>query len=341
MLVFGFGITSDVEHIRYATLDLDRSPESRAYLEQFDGSPRYFAKTAPAASFDQALTRLQADDVSVVLEIPPDFGRDLRRSAGPEVLAQVDGAMTFRGDTVEQYVQGINAAALRDPASGFPAAGPPTHRAEIESRFMYNPTFESVYSIVPSVPALLLLLIPAILMTVSIVREKELGSMINFYVTPTGRLEYLLGKQLPYVTIGMLNFAILTVLALTIFAIPVKGSFLMLALCTLLYVCATTGIGMVTSTFTSSQVAAVFVTAILTIIPTIQFSGLLQPTSTLKGNAAFIGKIWPASYYMHSSLGAYTKGLRARLMAGDVVFLACCLPVLLGLSFLGLKKQER
>ena len=83
----------------------------------------------------------------------------------------------------------------------------------------------------------------------------------------------------------------------------------MLALCTLLYVTATTGIGMVTSTFTSSQVAAVFVTAILTIVPTIQFSGLLQPVSTLKGGAGFIGSIWPATYYMHSSLGAYTKGL--------------------------------
>jgi ribosome-dependent ATPase len=178
-------------------------------------------------------------------------------------------------------------------------------------------------------------------MTVSIVREKELGSMINFYVTPTGKLEYLLGKQLPYVVIGMMNFVILTVLALVVFAVPIKGSFLMLAVCTLLYVMATTGIGMVTSTFTSSQVAAVFVTAILTIIPTIQFSGLLQPVSTLEGTAAFVGSIWPASYYMHSSLGAYTKGLGPRLMMGDIGFMACAIPVLLAVSLIGLKKQER
>ena len=165
--------------------------------------------------------------------------------------------------------------------------------------------------------------------------------MINFYVTPTGRLEYLLGKQLPYVVIGMLNFAVLTILAVTIFAVPIKGSFLMLALCTVLYVTATTGIGMVTSTFTSSQVAAVFVTAILTIVPTIQFSGLLQPVSTLKGNAGIVGAIWPASYYMHSSLGAYTKGLGVRLMVGDIIFLACTIPVLLAVSLVGLRKQEK
>ena len=146
--------------------------------------------------------------------MPPNFGRDLRRGSGPEVLAQVDGANTFRGETVAQYVQGVqqhNAARSGDrPANR-------AHRrytANFQDRYMYNPTFESIYSIVPSVPALLLILIPAILMTVSIVREKELGSIINFYVTPTGRLEYLLGKQLPYIAIGMLNFFILIAMAI-------------------------------------------------------------------------------------------------------------------------------
>ncbi len=341
MLVFGFGITTDVEHIRYASFDLDRSPESRSYLEQFAAVKRYFTRTPPVISASQGLARLQSDDVSVVIEIPPRFGLDLRRGSTPEVLAQVDGAMTFRGDTVAQYVQGVNATFLRDPATGLKTAGPQPYTADIEERYAYNPTFESVYSMVPSVPALLLLLIPAILMTVSIVREKELGSMINFYVTPTGRLEYLLGKQLPYVAIGMINFIILTALALVVFEVPMKGSFLMLLLCTLLYVTATTGIGMVTSTFTSTQVAAVFITAILTIVPTIQFSGLLQPVSTLKGSAGLVGSIWPASYYMHASLGAYTKGLSAHNMLGDVIFLAGCIPVLFALSLLGLRKQER
>jgi ribosome-dependent ATPase len=339
MLVFGFGITTDVENIRYATFDHDQSAESRLYLEQFAASERYFTPTAPVRSAEEGLKRLQSDDVSVVLEVPPSFGRDFRRGDGPEVLAQVDGAMTFRGDTVAQYVQGVNDTALRDPASGLQTASPQVNTAEIAERYVYNPTFESAFSIVPSVPALLLLLIPAILMTVSIVREKELGSMINFYVTPTGRLEYLLGKQIPYVIIGMINFFILTALALVVFSVPIKGSFLMLTLCTLLYVMTTTALGMVTSTFTSSQVAAVFVTAILTIVPTIQFSGLLQPVSTLEGNAAVVGSIWPASYYMHASLGAYTKGLAPALMLRDVIFLACCFPVLLGISWLGLRKQ--
>lgn len=339
MLVFGFGITTDVEHVRYATFDQDQSPASRAYLEQFAGSERYFTQERPARSADDALDRLKSDDVSLVIEIPPNFGRDLRKGEGPEVLAQVDGAMTFRGETVAQYVKGVHGRTLKDPA--LPTSAPQAYTADIDNRYMYNPTFESIYSIVPSIPALLLLLIPAILMSVAIVREKELGSMINFYVTPTGKLEYLLGKQLPYIAIGIINFLVLAAMALTVFGVPVKGSFLMLFFCTVLYVTVTTGLGMVLSTFTSSQVAAVFVTSIVTITPTIQFSGLLQPVSTLEGSARVMGSIWPATYYMHSSLGAYTKGLAPGLMLEDILFLAACIPILLAISWFGLKKQER
>jgi len=340
MLVFGFGITTDVEHIRYATIDLDQSPESRAYLEQFASSNRYFTGTPPVRSADEALRRLQSNDIALVLEIPPNFGRDVRRDSEPDVSAEVDGANPYRGETVAQYAQGVHNTMLRDPASGL-YAGPEKYTADIQERYMYNPTFESIYSIVPSVPALLLVLIPAILMAVSVVREKELGSIINFYVTPTGRLEYLLGKQLPYIVIGMMNYFILVAMALVVFGVPIKGSFLMLTLCTLLYITATTGIGLVTSTFTSSQVAAVFVTAILTILPTTQFSGLLQPVSTLQGQARLIGSIWPTSYYMHSSVGAYTKGLGPDLMMQDIIFLACCIPILLTVAVVGLRKQEK
>ena len=118
MLVFGFGITTDVEHVRYATFDLDQSPESRAYLEEFAGTPRYFTQARPIGSPEDALERLQSDAISLVMEIPPSFGRDLRKGAVPEVFAQADGANTFRGETVTQYVQSVQDNMLRDPASG-------------------------------------------------------------------------------------------------------------------------------------------------------------------------------------------------------------------------------
>jgi ribosome-dependent ATPase len=340
MLVCGFGITTDVEHIKVAVLDLDQSQDSRTYIEQFRSIPRYFKWTSPTFSDEDALNRLQADEAAAVIEIPPNFSRDLRRGNTPDVFAQIDGANPFRAETIRGYIEGVQSTLFADPANRLYQT-PSKYTTSFQDRYIYNPTFESLYSIVPSVPAILLILIPAVLMTVSIVREKELGSIINFYVTPTGRLEYLLGKQLPYLVIGMINFFILVALALIVFGVPIKGSFLFLTLCTLAYIIVTTGIGMATSTFTSTQVAAVFVTAILTIQPSIQFSGMLQPVSTLEGSASFVGKIWPTTYYMHSSLGAYTKGLGLDLMLPDILFLLCCIPVLLLVSMIGLRKQEK
>ncbi len=339
MFVFGFGITTDVEDIKYASLDLDQTPESRSYLEAFAGS-RYFLQRPPLYTADQMKRRLEANDISLAIEIPPLFGRDLRRGGRPEVSALVDGANPLRAETIKQYVAGVHGTFLRDPAQDIGGTHSGTNSADIQVRYLYNPTFESIYAIVPSVPAIVLVLIPAILMAVSVVREKELGSITNFYVTPTTRLEFLLGKQLPYIVIGMINYVILMLISIFVFGVPVKGSALTLTLCAFLYVTVTTGIGLLISTFTSSQVAAVFITAIVTILPTTQFSGLLQPVSTLEGGARRMGSLWPTTYYMHASVGAFTKGLPARLLAEDAIILACFIPVLMVLASLALRSQE-
>jgi len=287
------------------------------------------------------MLRLRANEISLAIEVPPMFGRDLRRNSTPELSALIDGSNPQRAETIKQYAMGVHGAFLRDPQRAFGGKRTAVNTAEIQTRFLYNPTFESIYAIVPSVPAILLVLIPAILMAVSVVREKELGSITNFYVTPTTRIEFLLGKQMPYIAIGMINYVMLVLMSIMVFGVPIKGSVLMLTLCALLYVTATTGIGLLISTFTSSQVAAVFITSIVTILPTTQFSGLLQPVSTLQGNARVFGSIWPTTYYMHASVGAFTKGLSARLLMGDALALACFVPVLIALATIALQRQEK
>jgi ribosome-dependent ATPase len=339
MLAFGFGITTDVENIRFAYLDLDRSPESRSYLSTFEGS-RYFVRHPPAQTQEELQLRLKSHEIEVALEVAPNFGRNLGKGNVGEITAWVDGAPTNRAESLRQYLVGVHNTFLKEQVRRSPGVFPSQAAVEVQTRFAYNPTFESVYAIVPSVPAILLILIPAILMAVSVVREKELGSIINFYVTPTGRLEFLLGKQLPYIVIGMINYAVLLLMAVVVFGVPLKGSGWMLTLCTLLYVTATTALGMLVSTITSSQVAAVFITAILTILPTTQFSGLLQPVSTLDGGARVFGTLWPTTYYMHASVGAFTKGLGADGLLMDALALAAFIPILIGLSVAGLPRQE-
>ena len=341
MLIFGFGITTDVENLRYAALDLDQTTESRRYLQEFSSSPRYFSEQTALHSQVEMMERLKSNDISFAIEIPPHFGRDLKRGGIPEVSAWIDGSMPFRGETIQGYIQGVHLTYLKNfmhQESGKAFAVLPV---DIETRYRYNPSFESIYAMVPAVQAILLILLPAILMAVSVVREKELGTITNFYATPTTRLEFLLGKQLPYVAIGMLNYALLVAMAIVIFQVPLKGSGLILTLGALLYVMATTGIGLLVSSFTSTQVAAVFATAILAIMPTMQFSGMLQPVSTLDGGAKFIGSFWPATYYMLMSVGAFTKALEFRDLWPNLLALAAFTPVFTILSAMALNKQDR
>jgi len=212
--------------------------------------------------------------------------------------------------------------------------------ASVELRYRYNPDVKSLVAMVPAVIPILLLLIPAMLATLSVVREKDLGSIINFYVTPTTRLEFLLGKQLAYVVLGFLNFLLLTLLAVTLFKVPMKGDFLTAAAGALLYVGCSTGIGIFVSTLTRTQVAALFATAVLTLVPAGNFCGLTDPVSSLEGFGRLVGEIYPTSYYITISRGTFSKALGFAGLYASFIPLLIAIPVLIGLSAAFLKKQE-
>ncbi|MFG0265321.1 MAG: ribosome-associated ATPase/putative transporter RbbA [Rhodopirellula sp. JB055] len=339
MLVLGFGMTTDVEDLRFAALDLDQSPHSREYIQSFSGS-RYFIEQPAIRDHQELQSRLVSGDVSLAIEIPPDYGRQLLRGDAPEVSAWVDGAMPFRAETIVGYTEGVHLNYLESLSRKAYGSTPSLTFADLELRYQYNPGFESINAMVPSVPAMLLVLIPAILMAVSVAKEKELGSITNFYVTPTTRIEFLIGKQFPYIAIAMVNFALLTWMGVFVFGVPLKGSLITLTFGALFYVTATTGLGLVTSCFTRSQVAAVFATAIIAMMPTVQFSGMMQPVSTLSGSAQLIGSLWPTTYFMRMSVGAFTKGLGWQDLSPDLLTLVAFSPVFLLVSAVLLRKQE-
>lgn len=339
LIVMTYGMSLDVEDLTYAALDLDRTPESRQYLSNFQGS-RYFIERPELRSKDELDRRLKSNDITLAIEIPPGFGRDLKKGETPSISAWIDGANTQRAGTIEGYVEGGHIVYLKKRATDAGIDPSTTSNVTLVPRYRYNPSFESIFSMGPKTPAMLLLLIPAILMAVSMAREKEIGTITNFHVTPTSRLEFLIGKQLPYVGIGMLNFAILTLLVVFLFQVPLKGSLLALILGAFLFVFASTGFGLLVSSVTKSQVAAVFATTILSLLPTVQFSGMIQPTSTLEGSGRLIGTIWPATYYMHLSVGAFTKGLNFSDLIGDLIILAIFGPVFVVMAAAFLKKQE-
>ncbi|ACK52672.1 ABC transporter related [Methylocella silvestris BL2] len=339
MMAFGYGISFDVENLKYAAFDQDRTPESRRLLESFSGS-RYFSEQPPIESPAEMEERFKRGELSLVVEIPAGFGRDLQNLRAPEVTVLIDGAMPFRGETARGYVSGLAVQYLKERAVERLGANAVVSTVNIETRFRYNQAFKSVNAMVPGVIVLMLILIPAIMSAVAVVKEKETGSIANFRATPISKFEFLFGKQLPYVGVAMASFFLLVLLAALLFGVEVKGSFATLALATLCYVFATTGFGQLVSTFTRTQVAAVFATAILCFITAVNFSGLLTPVASLSGGARLIGLSFPAAWYHPISIGAFTKSLGlSELWFNIVVLLGFALAYLAAAQFL-LKKQE-
>src|SRR5690606_17798849 len=207
-------------------------------------------------------------------------------------------------------------------------------------RYRYNPDVESLQAMVPAVIPLLLMMIPAILSALAVVREKEMGSIINFYVTPVTRLEFLLGKQLPYLIIGMGNFFLMVALAVFAFDVPLKGSFLTFSLAALLYVACSTGLGLLISVFMRSQIAAILGVSIATMVPATQFSGLIHPISSLEGPAVIIAQVFPTSHFLTISRDVFSKALGFGDLASTLIPLLITVPVLLWLSVLFLRKQD-
>ena len=339
MFVVGYGINLDVENLTYAVLDRNQTVLSQNYALNLSGS-RYFVQRPPIADYADLDRRMRAGELALAIEIPPDFARNVERGDAVQIAAWVDGAMPQRAETVQGYVQGMHQSWLLDMAArrlGQDAAAGP---ATIETRFRYNPDVKSLPAIVPAVIPMLLLMIPAMLTALSVVREKELGSIINLYVTPVTRGEFLLGKQLPYVALAMFNFGLMTLLAVTVFDVPVKGSFLTLAAGALLFVVFSTGFGLFASTFTRSQIAALMVTMIGTLVPVIQFTGVLNPVPSLEGMGAFIGRIYPATDFLNISRGVFSKALGFASLHNSFWVLLLAAPVIVGLSIVLLKKQE-
>ncbi len=340
LIILGYGISLDVEHVTYAALDQDDSPESRTYLENFRGS-RYFDEHRPPFH-DQTdeERRLQRGEMRVAIEIPPRFGRDLRSGRGPEIAAWVDASNSFYGDTIRDYVVAVNQLYVDDFLEYDLRQQPQKDPADVEARLRYNQDLKSIFALLPGDIMLLLIWIPSMLTALGIVREKELGSITNFYATPTTRLEFLWGKQAPYVMIALIQFATLLALAVWLFGVPVKGSMIALVLGAFLYVTAATSFGLLLSVFLRTQIAAILAAGIITNLPASQFSGWLTPISSLGRSGRLFGRAFPSASFQQISLGAFTKARDLPSLMPDLGVLGCFIAVYLVLSIALLQKQE-
>ena len=340
MASVSWGISFDVRNLKFAVYDRDQTAASRELVEYFDGS-RYFLQQPPIQSEAEIDTVLKSSGAILVIDIPSGFGRDLARGLKPEVGFYVDGSMPFNATNIRGYIGSLITAYTKDriAESGLPVSLKAP--AGIEPRFMYNQDFDSINAIAPGVMMLVLMMIPAMMSAVGVVREREIGSIANFYASPAAVAQYLIGKQLPYIAVGMVNFAAMMLMIIYLFGVPLKGSFAGLAIGTLLMVSASTALGLLISCFVRSQLAAIFATAIITMIPAQTYSGFLYPLSTMEGGALIIGKTFPSSWYYTVSVGSFTKGLHTADLLHEYAAIAAFAATSLILACVLLKKQEK
>ena len=339
MTAVTWGVSFDVGNLAFAVRDRDQSAESRAITEYFSGSP-HFRELSPLAADADIDTALESSSAKMVIDIPPAFGRDLLRGTRPEIGFYLDGAESFNASNLTGYIASILGDYARDQAHAHGIRLPPD-AAQLVPRFRYNPDFKSILAIAPGVLMLALSLFPAMMAAVGVVREREIGSIANFYASPASRLQFLLGKQLPYLAAAMLSFLILYLMMRYWFGVPLNGSAAALLTGTLLMCATTTATGLLVSCFTRSQVAAIFITAVGTVMPAMSFSGFLVPVSSLQGGAYIMGKILPSAWYANLTTGTFVKGLGYPDLVREHFILGGYYLIILTLAVLNLKKQER
>ena len=332
------GVSFDVNEMDFAVLDQDQSHYSRELTQEFDGSS-YFRQRASLAARSDINAVLTNGSARMVIEIPPGFGKDLTLGRRPQLAFYFDGSWPFVGENLSGYAQGIlnryMAELYRERGIRVDTGG------GLQTRFIYNPTFKSINALTPGFLMLSLMMIPAMLTALSVVREKEIGSIMNLYSSPASTFQYLFGKQLPYVLLSLLSYLILLGVVVFGLGVPLKGSFIALTAGVLCFVFASTGFGLLVSTFVRTQVAAIFAAAILAMIPALNFSGMLYPAATLSGAGKWIGIFSPTSWFQTVSLGVITKGLGWRdvdTLCGTLLLFFAAYWLAAGLL---LKKQEK
>lgn len=340
MFLFSSGMNMDIKNIPFVVLDFDNTPASREYADAYINS-EYYLYRGHVYSNKEAEVALQKNVARFYVDIPAGFGRNLSAGKGTQVGTFIDGTQPFRAESIKGYTSGTNSTYLLNKATEEYGLTGNLTNFSIKSRYWYNQASESKYTFVPGAIAVILIAIPAIMMTLSIVKEKEIGTITNFYATPLTKLEFLIGKQSIYIAIFFVIYFMLVGIAVFIYGVPLKGSFLLLTGMSLVYIFCTTAIGLLVSSFVKSQIAGLLIALITTMIPSFTYSGLLTPISSLDASGQMTARLYPVIYYMRTVMGTFTKDLPIKTMLPNFAYLTIFYIAVMVLCNILLKKQEK
>jgi ABC-2 type transport system permease protein len=343
LFLFAYGVNTDVRNIQLAVLNFDQSAASRAYIQAFFSSG-YFDSAGIVRDYEQAGDMLDRDTADAVLIILPGFARTLSNGGQAQIQTLLDGSYTPSAQVAESYIEAINAAYNGRITSQYieNRTGQSLDEyisLQVQSRVLYNPGLKSVNVIVPGLFGVILMALPPLLSALAIVREKEQGSIQQVFVSPIRPLELIVGKLIPYVVIAFIEMIIVLVGGILWFGVPFRGSLVIFLAASMLYVLCTVGIGLLISTLTRSQVTAGLLAIVLTIMPSMLFSGFIFPIHTMPTPMQVYANAFPARYFIDISRALALKGQEFSSVAPAMGFLAAYAAGLILLSALRFKKR--
>jgi len=340
LFLFGYGVSLDVEDVALGVYDQDRSQESARLVDAFTAGG-YFRVTRRLDSVAAVGDALDRGDVTLALAIPPDFSRRLAIGQAAPVQLLIDGSFSATALIVANYARAIvndfSVELARRRIAELGLTMP--ELVSVEPRVWYNAPMKSVNYIVPGLFAVLLMAFPPMLTALSIVREKERGTIEQIYVSPIRPWIYILGKILPYAAIAFVEMLLILLVGTLWFAIPLRGSMTLLLGASLIYVLVTVGLGVFVSTVTRTQVAAVFLSLVITLMPSFLFSGFLFPIATMPYALQLYTYAFPARYFNDISRDLFLKGVGLEYLWWNALLLLLYAAVIFAAACLRLKKK--
>ena len=284
ILLFGFAITFDIRDLKLAVADQDRTRASRALIEKFTAS-RYFSLVATPSDPKDLLALLDSGEAQIALSIPKDYGRNIERWEGDTVQVLLDGSesntATIAAGYVEAILAGLNISTVKHVLSqgGVSPKGIPP--VDMQIRVWFNPELNSTYTIVPGLVAVIMMIIAALLTSLTVVRERELGSLEGLIATPARKYEIIIGKMLPYLVLTLIDCLMVAMMGVVVFRVPFAGSLTLFAGTALIFAVAGLSIGLLASVVAANQVVANQIVILSTVLPSIMLSGFMFPVKSM------------------------------------------------------------
>jgi len=341
LVIFGYAVNLDVDHARIAWMDMDRTPESRDLRARFEGSGRFDVVATPANQ-QQVQEVLDRGQANAVIQILPQFARQLKRGQATAVQVLVDGTNSNTAELVSSYATEVIADYASDSSAAqrqvrvmarSPNAAVNTDFTEVTSRtrVWFNPDLYSRNYFVPGVIVNITMIVTMMLTAMAIVREKEIGTMEQLMVTPVRPIELMIGKTLPFAVVGLLDVCLITSAALIIFHIPLRGNILLLLFCSVLYLMTTLGAGLFLSTISQTQQQAMMGNFFFT-TPAFMLSGFAFPIRNMPVPVQYLTYLNPLRYFIEIVRGIFLKGTGIAILWPQMICLAVYGATVLGLS---------